>query len=89
MGQAAIQVALSYGCTVYTTVGTEEKKQFLKKRFPQLEDHHFSNSRSTEFEYEIMKVELKSEGSFSLLHSCYYSFPISVTGRPRIFRKFA
>lgn len=36
IGQAAIQYALHFGCQVYTTVGTVEKRQFLKKRFPQL-----------------------------------------------------
>lgn len=36
VGQAAINLALHYGCTVYTTVGTQEKRDFLKQRFPQV-----------------------------------------------------
>jgi len=34
VGQAAISVCLRKGCEVFTTVGTEEKKEFLLKRFP-------------------------------------------------------
>lgn len=36
VGLAAITVALHYGCEVFTTVGTEEKREFLKKTFPQI-----------------------------------------------------
>lgn len=36
IGQAAIHLALYFGCTVYTTVGTQEKRDFLKKTYPQL-----------------------------------------------------
>lgn len=36
IGQAAISLALHFGCTVYTTVGTQEKRDYLKKKFPQL-----------------------------------------------------
>lgn len=36
VGQAAINVALHYGCEVFTTVGTAEKRAFIKKLFPQL-----------------------------------------------------
>ncbi|XP_076103743.1 fatty acid synthase-like [Mytilus galloprovincialis] len=56
VGQAAISIALHYDCEVYTTVGSEDKKNYLQKRFPQLKDKHFSNSRSTEFESHIMKM---------------------------------
>ncbi|GMR51168.1 hypothetical protein PMAYCL1PPCAC_21363, partial [Pristionchus mayeri] len=53
VGQAAIAIALSMGCTVYTSVGSKEKLDFLKKKFPQLKDENFVNSRSTEFELQI------------------------------------
>ncbi|XP_063406377.1 fatty acid synthase-like [Mytilus trossulus] len=56
VGQAAISIALHYSCEVYTTVGSENKKMYLQKRFPQLKDNHFSNSRSTEFESHVMKM---------------------------------
>jgi fatty acid synthase len=36
VGQAAISICLHTGCTVYTTVGTEEKRAFIKKQFPQV-----------------------------------------------------
>lgn len=36
VGQAAINVALHHGCEVFTTVGTAEKRAFIKKLFPQL-----------------------------------------------------
>ncbi|XP_060533831.1 fatty acid synthase-like [Cylas formicarius] len=56
IGQAAIALALHIGCTVYTTVGTREKRDFLKKRFPQLTDKHIYSSRDTNFENQIMKA---------------------------------
>lgn len=36
VGQAAISVALHAGLTVYTTVGSKEKRDFLKKTFPKV-----------------------------------------------------
>lgn len=36
VGQAAIAIALHAGCTVFTTVGSAEKRAFLKERFPQV-----------------------------------------------------
>jgi fatty acid synthase len=35
-GQSAINIWLHAGCTVYTTVGTQEKRDFIKKQFPQV-----------------------------------------------------
>lgn len=32
VGQAAIAIALHAGCTVYTTVGTPDKRAFLRER---------------------------------------------------------
>lgn len=55
VGQAAIAIALSMGCTVFTTVGSEEKKSYLKKVFPQLKDTNFANSRNTSFEQHILR----------------------------------
>ncbi|CAG9770336.1 unnamed protein product [Ceutorhynchus assimilis] len=56
IGQAAISLALHIGCTVYTTVGTQEKRAFLKKRFPQLTDKNISSSRDINFEKHIFNV---------------------------------
>jgi fatty acid synthase len=36
VGQAAINLCLHAGCTVYTTVGTKEKQDFIKKQYPQV-----------------------------------------------------
>lgn len=36
VGLAAINVALYYGCEIFTTVGTEEKREFIKNTFPQI-----------------------------------------------------
>ena len=54
VGQAAISVALRRGCEVFTTVGSKEKREYLKQKFPQLEDSHFANSRDLSFEWDIM-----------------------------------
>ncbi|XP_029644700.1 fatty acid synthase isoform X1 [Octopus sinensis] len=56
VGQAAISVAHFFECEIYTTVGTEEKKKYLQERFPFLKDKHFSNSRDTSFEVDILRV---------------------------------
>lgn len=37
-------------------LGTPEKREFLKKRFPQLQDRNFCNSRDTSFEQHILKA---------------------------------
>lgn len=54
VGQAAISIALNLGCKVYTTVGSLEKRQFLKKVFPQLTDMCFASSRDTSFEEHVL-----------------------------------
>nr|QCW07581.1 fatty acid synthase 1 [Blattella germanica] len=68
VGQAAIHVALHSGLTVYTTVGTPEKREFLKKKFPQLTDRHIGNSRDTSFEQLIM-LETEGKGVDMVLNS--------------------
>ncbi|XP_036142716.1 fatty acid synthase-like [Monomorium pharaonis] len=54
IGQAAINLALKEGCEVFTTVGTSEKRDFIKKLFPAILDEHIGNSRDTSFEQMIM-----------------------------------
>lgn len=56
VGQAAISVALSLGCEVFTTVGNKEKRDYLKKLFPQLKDRNFANSRDISFEHDVMRA---------------------------------
>jgi fatty acid synthase len=36
VGQAAINISLHAGCTVYTTVSTKDKRDFIKKQYPQV-----------------------------------------------------
>jgi len=36
VGQAAITIALYYECEIFTTVGTTEKREFIKTNFPQV-----------------------------------------------------
>lgn len=68
VGLAAIQVALSYGLDVYTTVGTDEKKKFLLERFPQLKADKIGNSRDTTFE-KMIRVSTKGKGVDFVLNS--------------------
>uniref|UniRef100_A0A8C3MLY5 Fatty acid synthase n=1 Tax=Geospiza parvula TaxID=87175 RepID=A0A8C3MLY5_GEOPR len=56
VGQAAIAIALSMGCRVFTTVGSAEKRKYLQARFPQLDANSFSSSRDTAFEQHIRRV---------------------------------
>ncbi|KAG5865371.1 Fatty acid synthase, partial [Gonioctena quinquepunctata] len=55
VGQAAIRVALYNGCQVFTTVGSQEKREYLKETFPALKDHHIGNSRDISFEKMVMR----------------------------------
>lgn len=68
VGLAAIQVALSYGLEVYTTVGTEEKKKFLLDRYPQLTADHIGNSRDSSFEKMVL-VGTQGKGVDFVLNS--------------------
>ncbi|XP_025994131.1 fatty acid synthase isoform X2 [Solenopsis invicta] len=55
IGQAAIHLALEEGCEVFTTVGTHDKRNFIKEIFPTILDEHIGNSRDTSFEEMIMR----------------------------------
>ncbi|XP_076154823.1 fatty acid synthase [Alosa pseudoharengus] len=55
VGQAAITIALSMNCQVFTTVGSGEKRQYLQERFPQLGTTSFANSRDASFEQHILQ----------------------------------
>ncbi|GFR04445.1 fatty acid synthase, partial [Trichonephila clavata] len=68
VGQASITIALHYGCEVFTSVGSKEKREFLKKRFPSLQDRHFCNSRDLSFEKHILR-ETNGEGVEVILNS--------------------
>ncbi|XP_030383313.1 fatty acid synthase [Scaptodrosophila lebanonensis] len=68
VGQAAISVALHHGLTVFTTVGSQEKREFLLKRFPKLQARNIGNSRDTSFEQLILN-ETNGEGVELVLNS--------------------
>ncbi|XP_045453921.1 fatty acid synthase-like [Melitaea cinxia] len=68
VGQAAINVALHYGAEVFTTVGTQEKRDFIKRLFPQLKDSHIGNSRDTSFE-AMIKEQTNGKGVNLVLNS--------------------
>ncbi|KAH6943517.1 hypothetical protein HPB50_022695 [Hyalomma asiaticum] len=68
VGQASIAIALSMGCTVFTTVGSTEKREFLKRRFPDLDDRHFASSRDLSFEAHILS-QTKGRGVDLVLNS--------------------
>ncbi|XP_011264667.2 fatty acid synthase-like [Camponotus floridanus] len=68
VGLAAINIALHAGCTVFVTVGTEEKRFYLKKTFSQLTDKHIGNSRDTSFEQLILD-ETRGRGVNVVLNS--------------------
>ncbi|XP_063240366.1 fatty acid synthase isoform X2 [Bacillus rossius redtenbacheri] len=55
VGLASIAIALHMGVTVYTTVGSPEKREFLKRRFPQLTDRNIANSRDATFEQHVLR----------------------------------
>lgn len=51
-GQAAIQIAKNVGATVFTTVGSQSKKQFLMDTY-QIPESHIFSSRTTLFAHAI------------------------------------
>ncbi|CAI6352158.1 unnamed protein product [Macrosiphum euphorbiae] len=68
VGQAAITIALYYECEIFTTVGTAEKREFIKTHFPQIPESHIGNSRDSSFEQMIM-METDGKGVDMVLNS--------------------
>ncbi|XP_045465555.1 fatty acid synthase-like [Harmonia axyridis] len=68
VGQAAINYALSFGCIVFTTVGSPEKKKSLMELFPQLRESHIGNSRDISFE-KMIKQHTRGRGVDIVLNS--------------------
>ncbi|XP_053380142.1 fatty acid synthase-like [Mercenaria mercenaria] len=54
LGQAAISIAVRYRCTIYTTVGSDEKMEFLLSKYPMLDKDNIFSSRTTDFEQKIL-----------------------------------
>lgn len=55
VGIAALHVAFRYDLEVFTTVSTQEKKNFLLNLFPKLKPENIGNSRDTTFEEMIVR----------------------------------
>ncbi|KAJ3652400.1 hypothetical protein Zmor_018369 [Zophobas morio] len=68
IGLAALNVCVHYKCDIYVTVGTQEKRAYLKKYYPHIPDSHIANSRDTSFEHMI-KSETKGRGVDFVLNS--------------------
>lgn len=68
VGQAAIHLALHEGCEVFTTVGTTEKRKFIRETFPWIPDDHIGSSRDTTFEQMILR-HTKGAGVDIILNS--------------------
>lgn len=68
VGQAAISIALSLGCQVFTTVGSQQKVDFLLARFPGLARDHILHSRTVQFEQDILNMT-RSRGVNVVLNS--------------------
>lgn len=68
VGQAAIAIALSRNCKVFTTVGSKEKQAYLQERFPLLSAEAFANSRDTSFEQHVL-LHTKGKGVNVVLNS--------------------
>ncbi|XP_044001648.1 fatty acid synthase-like [Aphidius gifuensis] len=68
VGQAAIILALNENCEIFTTVGTLEKRKFIKNKFPQILDDHIGYSRDSSFENMILK-STKGRGVDIVLNS--------------------
>jgi len=68
VGLAAIRVALAYGLNVFTTVSTEEKKNFLLEEFKCLKPEQIGNSRDTTFE-DLVMTQTEGKGVDYVLNS--------------------
>lgn len=68
VGQAAIHLALHEGCEIFVTVGTPEKRKFIRETFPSIPENHIGNSRDTSFEQMIFQ-QTKGRGIDIVLNS--------------------
>ncbi|GFR18245.1 fatty acid synthase [Trichonephila clavata] len=55
IGIAAIAIAISMNCEIFTTVGNDEKREYLKQKFPEIKDENIGCSRNISFESMIME----------------------------------
>ncbi|KAI5638917.1 acyl transferase domain-containing protein [Phthorimaea operculella] len=60
-GQAVISIGLSLDCTVFTSTENDEKKQFILKLFPQLQEANVGITQAGEF-YNTVMLNTKGRG---------------------------
>ncbi|KAJ3652417.1 hypothetical protein Zmor_018385 [Zophobas morio] len=68
IGLAALNICLHYKCDIYVTVGTQEKRVYLKENYPQIPDDHIGNSRDISFE-QMIKKQTRNKGIDLILNS--------------------
>ncbi|GIZ02332.1 fatty acid synthase [Caerostris extrusa] len=68
IGIAAITIALSLNCEVFTTVGNDEKKKYLRRKFPQIKEENIGCSRNVSFE-AMIKERTNGKGVDVVLNS--------------------
>ena len=61
IGLAALNICLHYKCDIYVTVGTQDKRAYLRENYLQIPGNHIGNSRDTSFE-QMMKRETHNKG---------------------------
>ena len=66
VGQAAISICLKMSCEVFTTVGTNEKREYLITTFPDLKPENIGNSRDLSFEQMVMCLSQVSLATSSI-----------------------
>ncbi|GFT94626.1 fatty acid synthase [Trichonephila clavipes] len=76
IGIAAITIALSMNCEIFTTVGNDEKRKYLKQKFPEIKEENIGCSRNIYFESMIME-RTNGKGLYYSLSICGYRFEIN------------
>lgn len=68
VGQAAIHLASYAGCEIFTTVGTPDKRKFIRDTFPSIPENHIGSSHDTSFEQMVLR-QTKGRGVDIVLNS--------------------
>ena len=56
VGIAALNICFHHEMEVFVTVGSEEKRKFLLTEFPELKEENIFNSRTLQFEEQLLKA---------------------------------
>ncbi|KAF5305398.1 hypothetical protein FQR65_LT07724 [Abscondita terminalis] len=79
IGYAAISVASAVGCTVFTTVSTDEQKAYIKKQYKSLTDQNILSTRNTSFEPNLL-ITTGGKGAHVILN-CFTGSMMNATLR--------